>query len=263
MMIKESFLTVDAIAQRDNIFTRMDARLKVFFTISILGAIIALPGLRLPASVMALTISAVFVIRTPFKLILARLVPPLVLGSVFLIFMLFTEGHNPLFTLNVLDISVSAYSEGLLLGLTILARITASMAIILFLSVTTPIYELGRALVWFRIPEVIVEILLLTYRYIFVLWDEGMRIREAQSLRLGYSASSPGGWKRSLRSTFTLMAMVVIRAYDRADHTFSAMHLRGYNGSLAGNRYGAWNRIDTKSFVSCFVLIALLIFVCL
>ncbi len=260
-MIKESFLTVDAIAQRDNVFTRMDARLKVLFCMSILGTIIVLPGLRLPVSVVALTFTAVVMIRTPFKVILARLVPPLALGLIFLVFMLLTEGQNRLFTFHILDIEVSGYREGFLIGLTILARITASMAIVMFLSVTTPIYELGRALMWFRIPEVIVEILLLTYRYIFVLWDEGMRIREAQSLRLGYYVgSSPGGWKRSLRSTFTLMAMVVIRAYDRADHTFSAMSLRGYNGKLARNTYGAWNRIDVKSFVSCFVLVAALIF---
>jgi energy-coupling factor transporter transmembrane protein EcfT len=33
------------------------------------------------------------------------------------------------------------------------------------------------------------------------------------------------------------MAMVFIRAYDRAENSFSAMQIRGYNGDFAGQRY--------------------------
>lgn len=261
-MIKESFLAIDAIAQRDNLFTRMDARVKVFLCVFILAAVTAVPGLRLPLGVLVLAFTAALVIKTPFKLILGRLIPPLVFGIFFMVIMLFSEGSHHLFSIQVFDINLYGYSEGLNLGITVLARIIASMSAILFLSVTTPIYELGRAMMWFRIPAVIVEILLLTYRYIFVLWDEGMRIRDAQRLRLGYSMKKDfQGWKKSISSTFTLMGMVIIRAYDRADQTFSAMCLRGYNGGMTGNSYKVWSRVETKNLVSGIITFTVLILV--
>lgn len=263
-MIKESFLIIDAIAQRDNLFTRMDARVKVFLCVFILAAVTAVPGFRLPISVLTLALTAALVIKTPFKLILGRLVPPLVFGIFFLVIMLFSEGSHHLFSIEVFGFRFNGYSEGLNLGITVLARIIASMSVVLFLSVTTPIYELGRAMMWFRIPKVIVEILLLTYRYIFVLWDEGMRIRDAQLLRLGYSVGKGfHGWKKSISSTFTLMGMVIIRAYDRADHTFSAMYLRGYNGGMTGNSYKVWSRVETKNLVSGIITVSVLILVCI
>lgn len=262
-MIKESFLTIDAIAQRDNLFTRMDARVKVFLCVFVLAAVTALPGLRLPISVLTLALTATILINTPFKLILGRLVPPLVFGIFFLVVMLFSEGSDRLFGIQVFGFWFNGYREGLDLGITVLARITASISVILFLSVTTPIYELGRAMMWFRIPKVIVEILLLTYRYIFVLWDEGMRIRDAQMLRLGYSVGKGlHSWKKSISSTFTLMGMVIIRAYDRADHTFSAMYLRGYTGGMAGDSYKVWSRVDTKNLVSGIIAFTVLILAC-
>lgn len=259
-MIKESFLTIDAIAQRDNLFTRMDARVKVFLCVFILAAVTALPGLRLPISVLTLALTAALLIKTPFKLILGRLVPPLVFGIFFLVIMLFSEGSHRLFSIQVYGLWLSGYREGLDMGITVLARIIASMSVILFLSVTTPIYDLGRAMMWFRIPKVIVEILLLTYRYIFVLWDEGMRIRDAQMLRLGYSVGKGfHGWKKSISSTFTLMGMVIIRAYDRADHTFSAMYLRGYTGGMTGNPHKVWSKVDTKNLLSGIIVFIALI----
>lgn len=258
-MIKQSFLAIDAIAQRDNIFTKMDARVKVFLSVLFLGTVTASPGLWVPVSLMIVALSAVLYIKTPVSLILGRLVPPLGLGIFFFLLMAFTQGHNAMFSLSLAGIKISIFKEGLVFGTTVLARIAASVAILLFMSVTTPIYEMGRALIWFRIPETVVEILLLTYRYLFVLWDEGMRIRDAQSLRLGYPRwNNPAGWKQALKSTFTLMGMVVIRAFDRAESTYSAMQLRGYNGSMSGKRNKVCTGSDTR-FLFIGILLLLVI----
>jgi len=237
-MVKESYLMVDALAQRDNVFTRIDTRVKVFLSVLALAAVVGLPGFKLPLIIIVLMSAVMLSIRTPFKIVLGRMLPPVVLGFVVFLFMAFFHQGSQVLSLNIFGQELQIYSEGLILGTTVLLRIISSVSILLCLSLTTPVHELGYALIWFRIPRVIVEILLLTYRYLFVLWDEGMRIRQAQAMRLGYPDwRNPVGWKKAVNSTSTLMAMVFIRAYDRAEHTFSAMQIRGYNGDIAGQRY--------------------------
>ena len=236
-MIKESYLMVDAIAQRDNMFTRVDARVKVILCIAALAAVIGASGITLPLVVLALALTAVLLVKTPAGVIVGRLTPPLVLGVVVFCLMVFFRGSHQLFAVQIAHFKFVGYREGFVLGLVVLSRVVGSVSVLLFLSVTTPVHELGRALISFRVPRVLVEILLLTYRYIFVLWDEGIRIREAQTLRLGYPAwNNITGWKRAFKSTSTLMGMIFIRAYDRAERTFAAMQVRAYNGHSGGTK---------------------------
>lgn len=261
-MIKESYLMVDALVQKDNLFTRMDARIKVIYCLLSLLGVIGLPGIRLPLAVFALAVAAMLAIKTPVRLIVGRVIPPLVLGIGVFVFMLFTNGSQPLFTVNAAGWQLTGYREGLMLGLTVLTRIAGSVSVLMFLSVTTPVYELGYALIWLKVPKVIVEILLLTYRYLFVLWDEGMRIRQAQTMRLGYPDwRDAKGWSMAFKSTCTMMGMVFIRAYDRAESTYSAMQVRAYNGEVTGNGYRSWNRQQTSTLVTgMFIILLLLIF---
>lgn len=259
-MIKESYLMVDALVQKDNLFTRMDARVKVIYCLLSLLAVIGLPGIRLPLAVFALAVVAMLAIKTPVRLIAGRIIPPLTLGIALFVFMLFTNGSQEFFTVNIAGWQLTGYREGLLLGLTVLARIAGSVSILMFLSVTTPVYELGYALIWLKMPRVIVEILLLTYRYLFVLWDEGMRIRQAQTMRLGYPDwRNVKGWLMAFKSTCTMMGMVFIRAYDRAESTFAAMQVRAYNGEVAGSGYKSWNRQQTNGLMTGLCIILLLL----
>ena len=255
-MIKESYLMVDALAQRDNLFTRTDARIKVALSILAFAAILGFLGFKFPTGIFILTVAAMLFIKTPAKLMVGRILAPMVLGTAVFLFLLFFQGGYPIFTVHIFGLKLVGYREGLLLGTTVLTRIAASVSLLLLLSVTTPIHELGYALIWMRFPKVIVEIMLLTYRYLFVLWDEGLRIRQAQILRMGYpNRRSLDGWKLSLKSTSTLMGMVFIRAYDRAESTFSAMQVRAYNGNMTGNHYEKWNKSQTKFFVSGLVVL--------
>lgn len=259
-MIKESYFAVDTLTQRDNFFTRMDARVKVALSLAALIAVFAIPGIKFALGLFAIITGALLFLRLPLRLVMGRVIAPLVLGTVVFCLLLFFQSGHPLFSLHIWGLQLTGTREGLALGATILSRIAVSVTLLLLLSVTTPVHELGHALVYLKFPKVIVEILLLTYRYLFVLWDEGMRIRQAQVLRLGY----PGGrgvlsWKRNLQSTSTLMGMVFIRAYDRAESTFNAMQVRSYNGNLTGRHYRSWSKSQTDSLVSGLLLLLVLV----
>jgi len=243
-MIKDSYFAVDALTQRDNVFTRMDARIKVILCITAVITVFAIPGFKFALGLFGVIMAALFFIRAPRRLIIGRLIAPLVLGAIVFLLLVFSQSGHPMFTLNILSLKLVGYREGAILGIIIMARASACVSLLLLLSMTTPLNELGYALVYLKFPKVIVEILLLTYRYLFVLWDEGMRIRQAQVLRLGYGYGL-SSWKRSVKSTGTLMAMVLIRAYDRAEHTFNAMLVRSYNGDVTGSNYKSWNSRGT------------------
>ena len=76
-------------------------------------------------------------------------------------------------------------------------------------------------------PKILVELTLLVYRYIFVLLEEIVTIKDAQRVRLGYH-----NWRQSMRSISILGGSLILRAYDRAERVFEAMVARGYTGAV-------------------------------
>ncbi|MFZ5640079.1 MAG: cobalt ECF transporter T component CbiQ [Bacillota bacterium] len=260
-MTKDSYLRVEAIAGQENIFTGMDARIKTLFALAALLLIVIFEGMRLPLMVTGLVTVFLIYLRVPVRVLAARYGPPLIVCGLIAAADMFLLGSAPLFQIKVGDMILTGYRDGLLLGLQFLARVTGSVSVLLLLSLTTPVTELMKALAWFRMPRVLVEILMFTYRYLFVFWEEGSRIRDAQTLRLGYQRrSSWAGWRRAVRNTWTLFAMVLIRAYDRAENTYNAMQVRGYRGRMVTPVVQPWNLAQTGySVASAFVLVLLVI----
>jgi len=157
-----------------------------------------------------------------------RMVMPLVLATVALITQIFWVRQGvPLLELPFGDWVLT--DEGLERGMLLFFRILGGMGMILFFSLSTPLPELMRAARFFRCPEVAVELTLIMYRYIFLLLEEGGRIRNAQRSRLGFA-----GWKNGLCSSGVLGGMLVLRTFDRAERSFAAMRCRGYKGGLSG-----------------------------
>lgn len=233
---------VDAIAQNNNVFTRTDARVKMLASVVGLALVLGLPGIGMSFSVFVLVLASLIAVKIPLRLIVGRLLPPLLLGGVVFIFtLLFHQGQEQVWALELGGYHVAVYWESLQIGFGLLTKIIGCVSLVMFLSVTTPMHEIGYAMLWFRMPKVLVEILLLTYRYVFVIWEEAARMRDAQTLRLGYpSWRSFSGWRRAFKSTVSLMGMVFIRAYDRAESTFFAMQVRAYNGSTTGTKAYRW-----------------------
>ena len=77
------------------------------------------------------------------------------------------------------------------------------------------------------IPNFIIEIAELIYRYIFVLFDVSHRIHTAQDARLGYC-----NLRVSYHSTAQLASNLFIRSFNQAEKTYTAMESRGYDGEI-------------------------------
>ncbi|MBF0555978.1 MAG: cobalt ECF transporter T component CbiQ [Nitrospirae bacterium] len=106
-------------------------------------------------------------------------------------------------------------------------RAFAAISCFYFLIFTTPAADILSVLRKIRIPSIIIELMGLTYRFIFVFMDITQKTRTAQSSRLGYD-----GLKNSYRSMGILISSLFARMLRQADYLNTALESRGFTGEL-------------------------------
>jgi len=249
MFHQDDFL-FDSVSRKENLITGIEARSKIVFTVIALVINLLSPTIFTPVAIAGFCLITLIVIGIPLKTLIMRLTIPLLMAAVILILQVFFYGSTPMFTITLWGLTISGYIEGLKHGFLIVCRVIGGVSLILFLSMSTPGHKLLLAARWFRVPRVMVELTLLIYRYIFVLIEEALTIRDAQKVRLSYY-----GFKRSINSLGVLGGSLVLRAYDRAERVFEAMVARGYTGSMAISYTGSFGR---KDFIAASCLCAAL-----
>jgi cobalt/nickel transport system permease protein len=146
--------------------------------------------------------------------------------------LIFTTEGAAWFSLHAGSWTITATSEGLLRFLSIAVKSWISVQAALLLSATTPFPDLLLALRAFRIPQLLVSVIGLMWRYLFVLADEAIRLMRARDARSGVLAGRrPGGgviWRA--RVAGGMAGSLFIRGFDRADRVYAAMLARGYDG---------------------------------
>ncbi len=96
-----------------------------------------------------------------------------------------------------------------------------------FLSCNTTMTDLLSFLRKVKCPFLIMELMLLIYRFIFVLLDCAHSITLSQHSRLGYR-----DYKTSLRSFGMLVSALFVRSIKRSNALFDAMESRAYDGAV-------------------------------
>ncbi len=126
------------------------------------------------------------------------------------------------------------YRGDLVVPLTTIAKAVTAAAIVLLLISTTP-YPKLFAVIRRLLPGVIVEVLFMTYRSIFILLHCLSDVMVAVRLRGGLVGR--GLWGRA-RNLSAALALSVLHAFDTSERTYAVMRIRGYSGSLSGERAG-------------------------
>ena len=152
----------------------------------------------------------------------------------------FTRPGETLFELTPPLITLTATDAGLTFFATVILKSWLSVTSAVLLTSTTPAYNLLASLRWLRLPAILVSIVMLMYRYLFVLVDETqrlMRARTARSASLGDGGSGSGGsliWRA--KGTGGMAGSLFIRTLDRSDRIYLAMLARGYDGNIRLSR---------------------------
>jgi len=156
------------------------------------------------------------------------------------------EGGSVIAKLGPFDL----HGDGMMHGLLISLRVVAGGLIVVVLGVTTPLSRLCLALRWFRVPAAFVEVVQMTYRYLFDIHAEFSRMKDAQRARLGWSSARSG-----LVSSRMLGGALFMRVYDRGLRSSEAMRCRG-SGALITGSLPRLRRID---FIAGAVILILLL----
>lgn len=223
-------ISIDKYAYRSKL-KHTDPVQKVFFTLLTLA--VCLWANHLIISTLIIFIMGgmtVFIGGTPLRFFMKLLLAPLsfLFIGVFTIAVNVSESKEGLLVaISFADTWIGFSKMGLQDAFHLIMRSLGAVSCLYFLSLSTPMVDLLGALHRLRLPNVLVEIMGLIYRFIFVLLETSDTIYHAQSCRLGYSSLSTG-----YRSLGSLASMLFIRSYMRSDALYTALEARGYEGEL-------------------------------
>lgn len=116
-------------------------------------------------------------------------------------------------------------ANGLNVAYHTLWRSLAALSATYLFVLTTPFNQLIQLLRQCRLPKVLLEQLLLTYRFIFILIEEAGAIRQAQSLRFGYR--NLGTSYRSLAMLVGMLMQRVMLRYQQMETTLEVKLFQG------------------------------------
>lgn len=145
------------------------------------------------------------------------------------------EGET-LFFLGPLAVS----KEGVLLSARISLRSNAILLAFIALVASSSMATLGNALNRLHVPQKIVHLLLLTYRYVFVMDQEYQRLSRAAKIR-GFQ---PKTNMHTYKALAYFMGMLFVRASARAERIHQAMLCRGFKGRFYCLREFSFSRSD-------------------
>ena len=136
-------------------------------------------------------------------------------------------GGDQLFAFSVFGITLGISEDGANLALLLIARTFGGMCSLFFIALTTPMVEIFSILKSVGLPDFLVELSMLIYRYIFVFVDQAAVIHSAQVMRLG-----DAGIKNSINSFAMLSSVLFLRAWEQGERLIIAMDARCYDGKL-------------------------------
>ena len=158
-----------------------------------------------------------------FFIIIAGLL--LVLSAITSIPWRFIFGRLILLEPFALGIAVMALFQenGGMVFLAILVKSTLCLFTMILLSNTTPFSSLLQTMKRIGVPQLLVTILALLYRYLFVLIDEAERLHRARLSRT-FSTSRTKKW----HMLASLIGQLFVRSTERAERIHAAMSARGW-----------------------------------
>lgn len=228
---------LDPYRPRNSVIHRIDPRIKLVLAVAFILTNTLLPSGAWPFYILlfALIVSVEVLSDLGVGYVLKRssLALPFILAALPLIF---TVPGNPLFSLSIGPWQIQASLQGLerFISISIKSWLSVQAAIILAASTSFP--DLLVAMRALHVPQLLVSVFGLMWRYMFVLVDEASRLLRARSARSGQGdrpGIKPGGsisWRA--RVTGGMAGSLFLRAFERSDRIYMAMVSRGYDGEV-------------------------------
>ncbi|MHB1654330.1 MAG: cobalt ECF transporter T component CbiQ [Desulfitobacteriaceae bacterium] len=226
-------VVLDKITAADSPLHRWDGRVKTVLLLSAIIVATVLSHWYMVASLWLVTIASFPTLNIPWRNLFIRLYIPFGVAWLVFLSLLFTNGNHPLLVISLGPLSLTAYWEGLQLGILILLRIMTAVTLGSLLSFSTPMIEVLETLRLCKVPALIVDLAAMMYRYVFILEETGRNMRRAQLSRMGGSLT----WLQQARDTGKVAGYVLTKSLDRSIRIYKAMLSRGYTENSASAEF--------------------------
>ncbi|CAA7601540.1 Cobalt ECF transporter T component CbiQ [Acididesulfobacillus acetoxydans] len=221
---------LDKIAAADSPMHRWDGRVKtVLYLLAIIVATV-LTRWYLVAGLWLMALASYRALNLPWRHLLLRLSLPFGIAWLVFLSLIFTNGSRVLLTVSLGPLVLTAYREGLALGFLILLRIMAAVTLASVLSLCTPMIEILETLRLCKVPNLMIDLAAMMYRYVFILAETGQSMRRAQVSRMGEG----GSWRQQARDVGKVAGYVLTKSLDRSIRIYKAMLSRGYEENSKG-----------------------------
>lgn len=237
------FYSLEQLASKQTFLHKLHPIAKIVVTLVYIVCVVSFPRNNIH-SLMPYIFYPLFVVAMadiPFSMIIKR-------ALVALPFCLFAGISNILFDQEVLYVGTLTIGMGWISCLAIIIRSLLTVCAILILVAITPFSYLMDGLRQLKIPNVLILLFEMTYRYISVL------VEEASTMLTSYRLRYPGAKWPVVKDFGPFIGQLFVRSYKRAQRVYAAMQCRLY---ALGNKKPIvlpWKKEDTLFTIGiCFL----------
>jgi cobalt/nickel transport system permease protein len=237
--VKHSF--IDEYSHLNSFIHRLDPRTKLIAILAFVLAVVVTPASNwhLFIAYFCVLVIMLALSKLPPLYVLKRslvIIPFVLLVAIFIPF--FKQGQVAV-SYNIWLWQISITYDGLLVLANVLIKSWLCILALILVSSTTKLDDLLKGLRQLGAPRVVILIVSFMYRYIFVLVDEVMRLKQARDSR-----NFGGSWPHHMKTIGNILGTLFIRSYERGERVYAAMLARGFDGQVRNLRNLKFGKAD-------------------
>jgi cobalt/nickel transport system permease protein len=222
----ESLVYIEDLSSRNGVLQAINPLAKLVAIVSMIVASLFIFNLSFLLIICLVPIILVVSSRIPLKHFFSRTALFPVFAAVISLPILFLTSGSAIWTANIGIANLTITAEGLTSFLVFSVRVWFCVASLTLLILSTGFDKMLKLLSTIKVPNVVVQLFALTYRYFFV------SIHEAQSVLIAKEARTYVNKRtinmQALKDLGTILATLFIRTYERSERVYLAMKARGF-----------------------------------
>lgn len=256
----ESLVYIEDLSSRKGMLQSINPVVKLIAIVAMIVASLFIFNLTYLAIICIIPIVLAFSSKIPITHFFSRTALIPVFAAVISLPILFLTSGQVIVSANIGLTTLTITSEGIVRFLIFTIRVWFCVASLTLMILSTGFDKMLQLLSTIKVPNVIVQLFGLTYRYFFV------SIHEVQSVLIAKEARTYVHKKtinmQALRDLGTILATLFIRTYERSERVYLAMKARGFeidnNTKLTMPALRFRDIFFALSLIISFVLLALL-----
>jgi|YNPBryantNP2012_1023418.scaffolds.fasta_scaffold04987_4 cobalt/nickel transport system permease protein len=224
------------ILDRNHLILRIDPRIKIVSYLILALEISLINSINVILIAVTATLTGILVLRIPIRVFVKKLAQINMFLLFFWVVLPFTYTGNEIFTIYGLSIT----SEGINYCFLITLKSNCVLLILFLLIGTMSSMDFGHAMISMGVSKKLTFLFLFTWRYLDVMWRELSQMLRALKAR----NFEPKTNLRTYKTFAFLVAMLLIKAYERSKRIQMAMVARGFQGRYHSLKELQINRCD-------------------